>query len=133
MRYRKVAVAHVIDTPSNWGLLNNALYQVVRSLDILRQERSRQLSAASIDAIRSMVDTPEAHTLVDGSARPFRNTLMHYGPDTRIDLTTIDLQAPLYGLVMTCFPGHDDLSLGAVMTAHITHTAQVLNDWARLQ
>jgi hypothetical protein len=89
------------------------LYQVICSLDILRQERSHQLNPTSIGAIRSIVDTPEAHMLVDGLAKPFRNTLMHYGTDDRIDLTTVDLQAPLYGLVKSCFPGYDDLSLGA--------------------
>ena len=106
------------------------LYQVIRSLDILRQERRNQLSAASIDAIRSIVDTVESRILTDGQARPFRNTLMHYGPDTRIDLTAVDLQAPLYGLVKICFPGHDNSSLDALLVDHIARTARVLNDWA---
>jgi len=108
------------------------LYQVIRSLDILRQQRRNQLSTASIDAIRSIVDTVESRILTDGQARPFRNTLMHYGPDTRIDLTAADLQAPLYGLVNICFPDHDNASLDTLLTDHIARTARILNDWALL-
>lgn len=107
-----------------------ALYQIIRSLDILRQERGHQLSTVSLDAIHAIVDSQDAHLLVDGSAREFRNTLMHYGPDSRVDLRVLDLQAPLYGLVQACFPGYDDLSLATLLTRHTAHTAQVMNGWA---
>jgi hypothetical protein len=55
MRYRKVAVAHASDTPSNWGLLNNALCLVAMLVSLVAtismqlsksQDTAAQLSAA---------------------------------------------------------------------------------------
>jgi hypothetical protein len=104
-------------------------YQILRSLDILLSERSAQLRPNSRAAVQTIIDHPNSKLITDDSKRPFRNTLMHYGPDSRIDLATLSLGRPLYGLVEQCF-SMEPVALDALMTTLITEVASEMNAWA---
>jgi hypothetical protein len=120
--------------PASWQTIFKirylTVYHVLRSLEILRDDHKSKLTTASTTAIQRIVTTPDAQLLVDQASRPFRNTLMHYGLDDRIDLTTLDLTRPLYGLVQSCFQGHDHKSLAEVLEKQAEHAAETLNRWA---
>ncbi|NJC22174.1 hypothetical protein BJ994_001250 [Arthrobacter pigmenti] len=109
------------------------VYQVLRSLQMLRAERSSDLSAESLAAIAGIVDTTEAQMNVDPSAKPFRNTLMHYGPDRRINLSQVDEDDLIGSLVPLCYNGLAAGDLAAKLDVCITQTAAGLNTWAQSQ
>lgn len=107
------------------------VYQVIRSLELLLAEQVEQLTLLSQQAIRSIIDHPTAKLLTDASKRPFRNTLMHYGPDSRVDLTRLSADLTLYGLVEQYFEiGAPELD--ALLTNLVTDTALSMNGWASL-
>lgn len=107
------------------------VYQVLRSLEMLRTERASELSAESLVAIAGIVDTVEAQMIIDPSAKPFRNTLMHYGPDRRIDLSLVDKDDLISSLVPLCYGGLTAADFAVKMDACITLTAAGLNTWAQ--
>ncbi|MGB8096644.1 MAG: hypothetical protein WCF17_05770 [Terracidiphilus sp.] len=106
-----------------------AAYQIIRSLEILFVDQAAQLRSESRDTIRSIVGHPTARLITDPSKRPFRNTLMHYGPDSRIDLTQLSFGRPLYGLVEECF-SMDLASFDTLLATLIAHLASEMNNWA---
>ncbi|MBS2532576.1 hypothetical protein KGQ20_07305 [Catenulispora sp. NF23] len=64
-------------------------------------------------------------------AKPFRNLMMRYGPDTRVDLAKVDLNDPLFGLAPYYYPlCNDALELATLVKRALSHTAAALNDWA---
>ena len=107
------------------------VYQVLRSLDMLRTERAAELSAESLAAIAAIVDTAEALMITNPAAKPFRNTLMHYGPDSRIDLSLVDEDDLIGSLVPLCYGGLTAADFAAKLDACIAHTAAGLNTWAQ--
>lgn len=107
------------------------VYQVLRSLEMLRSERCSELSAESLAAIAGIVDTAEAQLIVDSSAKPFRNTLMHYGPDTRIDLTMMDADNLIGSLIPLCYGGIAATDFAVKLDACIAQTAAGLNAWSQ--
>jgi hypothetical protein len=108
-----------------------SVYQILRSLDILLTERDAQLRPESKNLIKSMVNHPTARLVTDPVKKPLRNTLMHYGPDTRIDLTRLSLGQPLYGLVEQCF-SMAPAPFDALLTTLIKEVAFQMNTWAGL-
>jgi hypothetical protein len=106
-----------------------SVYQIIRSLEILLAEQAAQLRSESTNTIKSIIDRPMARLMTDPSKRPFRNTLMHYGPDTRIDLARLSLGSPLYGLVEECF-SMDMSSFDALLNKLIAEVASEMNTWA---
>ncbi|MEY9777240.1 hypothetical protein [Arthrobacter sp. MW3 TE3886] len=107
------------------------VYQVLRSLGMLRTERASELSAESLAAIAGIVDAAEAQLIVDPSTKPFRNTLMHYGPDNRIDLSLVDKDDLIGSLVPLCYGGLTAADFAVKLDACIAHTAAGLNTWAQ--
>jgi hypothetical protein len=107
------------------------VYQVLRSLEMLRTERASELSTESLAAIAGIVDTTEAQLIVDPSAKPFRNTLMHYGPDNRIDLSLVDKDDLIGSLVPLCYGGLTATDFAVKLDVCIAHTAAGLNAWAQ--
>jgi hypothetical protein len=105
------------------------IYQILRSLALLTTERGSQLELRSHRAIQAMVDCPTARLMTDDSKRPFRNTLMHYGPDRRVDLAQLSLDQPLYGLVEHFF-AMDVAAFDQLLTRLIADTAAAMNTWA---
>lgn len=62
--------------------------------------------------------------------RGFRNTLVHYRPEQRVQ-EQLSLHAPLFGLVDTYFPGEDFASLSAEVASHVTDVARRMQVWSR--
>lgn len=79
------------------------VYQVLRSLSILKDEKVRVLTLQSHQYIDGLLADPDAILIVDPAKKPLRNTLMYYGLDTRIDLTGLTRGRPLYGMVEQVF------------------------------
>ena len=107
------------------------VYQVLRSLEMLRTERASDLSTESLAAIAGIVDTVEARLIINPLAKPFRNTLMHYGPDRRIDLSLVDEDDLIGSLVPLCYGGLTAEDFAVKLDACISHTAAGLNTWAQ--
>lgn len=63
------------------------LYQVLRSLIVLHDERSRQLGKRSMRLIGETIGRPDVKLITGPTVKPFRNTLVHYNLDTRVDAT----------------------------------------------
>jgi hypothetical protein len=58
---------------------------------------------------------------------------MHYGVDSRIATDNLRLDAPLYGLVETYFPGHDFFSFEALLHEELVRIADALDEWAAIR
>lgn len=106
------------------------LYQILGSLRVLSTEKQTQLSSRSTQVIDAITGSPETQLLTSSSTRPFRNTLMHYNLDSRIDQNQVDLNDPLFGLVPIYFPGEDNAGLTAIMDRCISETATAMNVWS---
>lgn len=108
------------------------LYQVLASLATLRGIQRGDVTARSVAHMNMILDTTDAALLMDPPIRPLRNTLMHYdyGVDQRIKTAALSLQAPLYGLVSVCLPGHDYAALDATISRQLELTAATMNRWA---
>ncbi|EHM28567.1 hypothetical protein SPW_3082 [Streptomyces sp. W007] len=106
------------------------LYQVLGSLQILHDERPGDLTTQSTRLIEKITGTRSASLIMDRSAKPFRNTLMHYNLDSRVDLARVDAAQPLFGLVPIYFPSHDAASFVEAVDSCIEETASVIEEWA---
>ncbi|MEV6013852.1 hypothetical protein AB0M29_44910 [Streptomyces sp. NPDC051976] len=107
-----------------------ALYAVLASLRQLHDDTNYPLSSRSTGFVRGIIDSPAAQAVTDRSAKPFRNTLMHYNLHPRFDVSKVDLREPLFGLVPEYFPAHDAQSFGTLVNTCIRDTANALNEWA---
>ncbi len=106
------------------------LYQVLGSLQMLHDERPGDLTARSTTLIEKIAGTSSASLIMDRSAKPFRNTLMHYNLDSRVDLARVDVTQPLFGLVPIYFPSHDAASFVEAVDFCIEETTSVMEEWA---
>ncbi|MFQ6143300.1 hypothetical protein ACLMNJ_09480 [Streptomyces seoulensis] len=108
-----------------------ALYTVLASLRLLHDDPKYPLTHSSHEAVRSLIDHPDALLVTDGSGRPFRNTLMHYNLVGAAARTHADLGQPVFGLVPLYFPAHDFESFSVVVDRCVRATARGLNEWAQ--
>ena len=106
------------------------VYEVLMSLQLLRNDPAYPMSSASMDSIRTIVDTPEAQLITTRPTKAFRNTLMHYNLNHHVDLSRVDLGQPLFGLVPVYFPTHDLHTFSELVDRCIRETAAGLNTWA---
>lgn len=106
------------------------LYQILGSLRVLHDERLRDLSSRSSGYIDKILQNRETKLIMAPIARPFRNTLMHYDLDRRVDATRIDMHQPLFGLVPIYFPSYDASTFSSVVNRCIAETAAAIEEWA---
>lgn len=106
------------------------LYQILGSLRLLHDERLSDLTGRSVTYIETVTGSAEAQLILDRAARPFRNTLMHYNLDSRVDGTRVDLDQPFFGLVPIYFPTYDVQTFAAIVDRCIAETAAVIEEWA---
>jgi hypothetical protein len=110
-----------------------AVYQVLSSLRALHKDRAHTLTARSQGFLTAIVEGAEARQLLDAGTKPFRNTLMHYGIDSRVPAGALDLVDPLFGLAPVYFSScADSGDLAKLVGKALTDTAAVLNDWSAL-
>jgi hypothetical protein len=106
------------------------LYQILGSLQVLRDEQRQSLTSRSAAYIDQITGTAEAQAIMAPAARPFRNTLMHYNLDSQIDQTRVDVNRPLFGLAAIYYPAYDVAGLGQLVDRCIATTAEVMDAWA---
>lgn len=106
------------------------VYQVLGSLQVLRDEQRQSLTARSVEWIDQITGTAEAQAIMARTGRPFRNTLMHYNLDSRVDQTRVDVNQPFFGLVPIYFPAHDATSFVKLVDRCIVATAEAIDGWA---
>lgn len=108
------------------------LYQVLGSLRILRDGQLRTLTSRSIQFINKLVGSPEAQLILAPAAKPFRNTLMHYNLNPKVDKLRVDIEAPLFGLVPIYFPAYDAGTFASAIHECIAEAATTMDEWANL-
>jgi hypothetical protein len=106
------------------------LYQVLSSLRVLREQQSQILANRSMAYIEEILNTGEVQLIIQPTAKPFRNALMHYGIDSRVDMQSLDIRQPLFGLVAVYFPSYDSAGLGLAVGHGIAKIASVLQEWS---
>ncbi len=106
------------------------VYQVLCSLNMIHDERPGELTAKSMTLIEKITDTSAARLITDPASKPFRNTLMHYDLDSRVDMARVDVTKPLFGLVPIYFPSHSFESFTDIVDVCIEETASVMEEWA---
>lgn len=107
------------------------LYQVLLSLKLLKEDARYPLSPSSSAVLEKILDTDSVRAITDGTAREFRNTLMHYNLLKGADAGKVDMRQPIFGLVPQYFPAYDFGQLSELVDACISETAGSLNSWAR--
>lgn len=108
-----------------------AAYQTLSSLRILRADPQRSLSPRSQASLARILDAAEAQLLLDPAAKPFRNTMMHYGLDSRVPAGIVDLTDPVFGLAPHYFPSCGNaLDLAKLVDRVLTDTATAMDNWA---
>jgi hypothetical protein len=73
---------------------------------------------------------PDAQIIMVPAAKPFRNTLMHYNLDSRVDQSRVDVSQPLFGLVPIYFPTYDVETFSRLVDRCIAATAEAMDAWA---
>lgn len=106
------------------------LYQVLLSLKLLKEDARYPLSSSSNEVLETILDTDAAHTIMGGTVREFRNTLMHYNLLKGADPAKVDLTQPIFGLVPQYFPAYTFEQLSELVDQCIRETACALNRWA---
>lgn len=106
-----------------------AVYQVIRSLKILRDEQSGTLTERSMRTVDAILQHPAVVSILQDDVRPLRNTLTHYGIDTRLDSAKIDVQDfPLSLAAATLGNDRADQFL-ADFDDFVPEAAQLMNGW----
>ena len=106
------------------------LYQILGSLQVLCDERRQSLTSRSVACIEQITGAAEVQAIMAPAAKPFRNTLMHYNLDPRVDHARVDISQPLFGLVRIYFPTHDAASFTWLVNRCIAVTAEAMDAWA---
>lgn len=109
-----------------------ALYQVLGSLRILRDDKLRILTDRSTHFVNTLLDSEEAQLILAPHSKPFRNTLMHYNLHSNIDASRVDVEAPLFGLVPIYFPAYDATTFEAATDKCIAEATAAMEDWAKI-
>lgn len=107
------------------------IYQVLGSLKVLRTDQGYPLTPRSTRALQEILDAPAARVIMNRSAKPFRNTLIHYDLNRRIDLSKVDFNAPVFNLAAVYFPPCNDFDdLAEIVEQALANTAAVIDEWA---
>jgi hypothetical protein len=106
------------------------LYQILGSLRVLSDEQRHSLTSRSVACIEQITEIPDAQAIIAPMGRPFRNTLMHYNLDSRVDAARVDVNQSLFGLIPIYFPAHDVASFNRLVDRCIAATAETMNAWA---
>jgi hypothetical protein len=106
------------------------LYGVIGSLQRLRDEQAQILTHRSVSFIDRISGTAEAQLIMNRSAKPFRNTLMHYNLHSSVDTSRVDMSDPLFGLALVYFPAYDPANFAEAVDRCISETAATMEEWA---
>ena len=104
------------------------LYHVLLSLQRLRGRTG--LGTIVPPMLDRLMADPLAVRLLDPGGRQFRNTLVHYGFDSRLPEGAVDPASPLGGLVGHYFPGLDLETLDVTVRGCLSSISSVLDECA---
>ncbi|MEW2623783.1 hypothetical protein [Streptomyces sp. NPDC048106] len=106
------------------------LYTVLASLRRLHVDTRYPLTIESKSILLRILDSPEALIVTDPASKPFRNTLMHYNLNARVDVSMVDVTQPLFGLVPIYFPSYGAATFAELVDRCVKSAAAILNGWA---
>lgn len=109
------------------------LYQILRSLDLLRRERNAELTEDSTTFIDALLSSESAAYLTSEAGKRLRNTLVHYGPDSRIDVSSVDPGNLIDSYVTQLFPNSSTQEFLSTLSTGITETREALFEWEGTQ
>ena len=113
-----------------WRFLTT--YHAISSLRMLRNStHAGDINAKTLDNIERVLDTDFANLLESEGAAVLRNTLTHYGLDTRLDAGKLSMkQRQFYGLVEASLPDWTYESLATQLDVHIQdNMADMFHAW----
>lgn len=105
------------------------IYQVVRSLSILRDVQAETLRPDSRAVIDTILQHPASISILRDDVRPLRNTLMHYGLDSRLDPSAVDTSAFIRSLIVATLDENQADQFFADVDSCISVAARSMNDW----
>ncbi len=106
------------------------LYHVLSGLEQLRIKYAATLDKVAGNRLLAIEQHPTSVLLRQPASKPFRNTLIHYGLDSRCPTAAIDSGKPLAGLPDHYFPRIGFTRLDTQLREHIEWVADSLNQWA---
>jgi hypothetical protein len=107
-----------------------SLYHVLRGLREFLDLPDSPIRASARAMLEEILADPLVDLVLATQTVPLRNTLVHYGLDTRISRTELDEAAPLSGLAAIFFPGHDPDQLNLDVRSKAADLAGLLNSWS---
>ena len=116
-----------VSAVSVWKLRYITLHHVISSLRKLDDQYGTKLRPPDRMLLKEILDAPTTN-LVMQARGGFRNTLVHYRPERRVE-QQLSLRAPLYGLLDAYFPAQDARSLGDGLASHTAHVADRMDAW----
>jgi hypothetical protein len=106
------------------------LYHVLAGLRHLRNGHEPELSDGTRALLRDMDSDPTSALFFRPASRLLRNTLIHYGLDSRLSTERLDPGQPLAGLVEIYYDDLNFEELGMLLKQHTHTVAKLLDDWA---
>ncbi|MFD4502940.1 hypothetical protein [Streptomyces sp. NPDC058457] len=105
------------------------LHHVLSSLRKLAEQYASHLQPPTRSLLNDILTDPTSLLLMQAHAG-FRNTLVHYRPEQRLE-NQLSVQLPLYGLADAYFPGRNFTTLRTMVARHTAYVAQRMEAWSR--
>ena len=106
------------------------LYHVASSIRQLSSLQDPRVDEDTVARGRELAALPHVQQMLAPKARPLRNTLVHYSPDSRIEESQLDPDQPIGGLANVFSPGLTFRELDDLTTHAVSRAASFLNTWA---
>jgi hypothetical protein len=106
------------------------LYHVLSGLNEVGATYASILDPTIVNVLTDIGQHPTTDLLTSQSSRRLRNTLVHYGLDSRCPTTAINPDLPVAGLVEFYFPAAGFTGLAATLQSHCEYVAGQLDNWA---
>ncbi|MFG3490004.1 hypothetical protein [Streptomyces sp. NPDC047972] len=113
---------------SVWKLRYIVLHHVLSSLRKLDEQHGAELCPPDRALLKEILNAPTSILILQAHGG-FRNTLMHYRPERRVE-EQLSLHAPFYGLLDAYFPADEARSLGDGLASHTARVADRMHAWS---
>jgi hypothetical protein len=132
LNFLALLASKIVQWPTlfKWKFLS--IYHSISSLDgFSKSEHFNTLDIRQKEAITRVLESPVGKLMLDDRVIPLRNTLTHYGIDTRIDSSKITEDAKdLFGLVNACLPDWSYKELHDFLDEQLSaHLLDMFNIW----
>ncbi|HEY7427629.1 MAG TPA: hypothetical protein VH682_25585 [Gemmataceae bacterium] len=106
------------------------LYHVLAGLRELLNSPDSEFTDKPRIPLSDIDSDPISALFLRPSAKLLRNTLVHYGLDSRLPMGSIDPSQPLAGLVGIYYDDLDFAELSTLLKQHTHRVARLIDDWA---